>query len=319
LTQILVGTGGWAYFNVPGDPLRVYSEIFDMVEVNSTFYEFPNLSIVRSWRERVPERFEFAVLCHQDLTHRHKFSPVESAFKDWNYMMDVCRCLSSEILIVHIPPSLEISSSKIEDLNNFFSSVDPAGIHLAWNIVSQREEDRNRLIDFIRDRGFTHCVDLSVEDPAFESEITYSQLFGKSEYAAHQFSDEELTEINKKAESTGSEKVYLSYHGIKMYKDADRLRIYRKSGRFPPVTRSRGVDSAIEVLREDIKLPATKKSLIQDQGWKIFDLTDEKRVRLQEILQDLPDKVYGNFRELTTELKELETSTPSSQKAGRES
>jgi len=317
LSEILIGTGGWAYFNVSGDPLRVYSGIFDMVEVNSTFYEFPSLSIVRSWRERVPDKFEFAVQCHQDLTHKHKFHPVESAFKDWDYMMDVCRCLSSEILIVHTPPGLEMSSSKVEEMKNFFSSVEPIGIHLAWNIGSLKEEDRNLLIDFIRDRGFTHCVDLSVEDPAFESDVAYSRLFGRSEYAAHQFSDEELAEINNKAESMDTKKVYLSYHGIKMYKDADRLRVYRKSGRFPPVTRSRGLDSAIEVLREDIKLPTTKKSLIQDQGWKIFDLTDERRVRLQEILQALPDKVYGNFRDLTTELRRLEMRADSLQSAER--
>jgi len=306
LTQILVGTGGWAYFNVPGDPLRIYSGIFDMAEVNSTFYEFPSLSIVRSWRERVPDRFEFAVRCHQDLSHRHRFRPAGNAFEEWDYMMKVCRTLRSEILIVHTPPNFKTSPSKIEELKNFFSSVDPRGLYLVWDLGDQRREDRDKLIEFIRDRGFIHCVDISVEEPAFESEVVYSRIFGRSEYTAHQFSDEELAEINRKAESMRAKKVYLSYHGIKMYKDAIRMKTYRESGRFPPVTRSRGVDSAIEVLREDIRLPSTKTSLIKDQGWKIFDLTDERRERLLRILQALPDKPYHNFQELTRELRKLD-------------
>ena len=52
--QFLVGTGGWSYFNA-GDklPLRAYSEVFDFVEVNYTFYEYPDLRQVEGWRRIV--------------------------------------------------------------------------------------------------------------------------------------------------------------------------------------------------------------------------------------------------------------------------
>ena len=285
--------------------MRTYSGIYDMTEVNSTFYGFPRLSIVQSWRERVPDEFEFAVRCHQNLTHRHRFQPIDHAFKDWDYMMKVCGSLNSKILIINTPPNLQMPPEKIEDLNNFFSSADLHGLCLAWDLGTQEKEDRRKLIAFLQDRGFIHCVDLSVEEPAFKSEIAYSRLFGRSEFTAYQFSDEELAEINRRAESIESKKLYLSYQGIKMYKDAARMKVYRETGRFPPVTRSKGLDSAIEVLREDIKLPTTKTSLVQDQGWKIFDLTEEKRDRLQKILEALPDKPYHNFRELTAELRRL--------------
>jgi uncharacterized protein YecE (DUF72 family) len=305
LTKILIGTGGWAYFRVSGDPLRTYSSIYDMAEVNSTFYEFPRLSIVQSWRERVPEEFEFAVRCHQNLSHRHRFKPIDQAFKDWDYMMNVCRTLDSSVLIIDTPPNLQMIPEKIKDLKDFFSSADLEGLHLAWDLGTQENEDKRRLVAFLRDRGFIHCIDISVEEPNFQSETGYSRLFGRNKSAAHQFSDEELAEINLKAESVKSEKLYLSYQGIKMYKDAVRMKIYRESGKFPPVTRGKGLESAIEVLREDIKLPTTKTSLIQDQGWKIFDLTEERRDRLQNLLEALPDRPYHNFRELTAELRRL--------------
>src|SRR5881397_1293687 len=66
--DILVGTGGWAYFQVSDqDSLRAYGSVFNFVEVNSTYYEYPDLRAVAVWRSRVPKIFEFAVRSHQDL------------------------------------------------------------------------------------------------------------------------------------------------------------------------------------------------------------------------------------------------------------
>jgi uncharacterized protein YecE (DUF72 family) len=62
LPDFLIGTGGWAYFRVPNKPsLKVYSEVFNFVEVNYTFYEFPNNRMVKGWRKTVPKDFTFSV------------------------------------------------------------------------------------------------------------------------------------------------------------------------------------------------------------------------------------------------------------------
>ena len=60
--EILIGTGGWQYFLIPGkDRLREYAKVFDFVEVNSTFYRRIPASLCFSWRRRVPENFIFTV------------------------------------------------------------------------------------------------------------------------------------------------------------------------------------------------------------------------------------------------------------------
>jgi uncharacterized protein YecE (DUF72 family) len=83
LTDYLIGTGGWAYFKVPGKPsLKAYSEVFNFVEVNYTFYEYPDTRMVEQWRRAVPEDFIFAVRCHQDLTHRIGLKPVDEAWQN---------------------------------------------------------------------------------------------------------------------------------------------------------------------------------------------------------------------------------------------
>jgi uncharacterized protein YecE (DUF72 family) len=78
VVEYLVGTGGWAYFNVPGkQPLKAYSEVFNFVEVNYTFYEYPDVRRVERWRRAVPEDFTFSVRCNQDLTHTIGLKPVD--------------------------------------------------------------------------------------------------------------------------------------------------------------------------------------------------------------------------------------------------
>ncbi|MBE0524458.1 MAG: DUF72 domain-containing protein, partial [Methanosarcinales archaeon] len=47
MSEYKIGAGGWAYFNIPGmDPLKAYSQAFDFVEVNTTFYQTPSREMV---------------------------------------------------------------------------------------------------------------------------------------------------------------------------------------------------------------------------------------------------------------------------------
>src|SRR5947208_15532081 len=64
MSQLLVGAGGWAYFQVPGTAsLEAYSQAFDFVELNSSYYELPAISSASDWRKRVPDDFRFSLRC----------------------------------------------------------------------------------------------------------------------------------------------------------------------------------------------------------------------------------------------------------------
>ncbi len=43
----------------PADHLTYYAQHFDTVEIDSTFYATPNVSVVRSWNAKPPEGFLF--------------------------------------------------------------------------------------------------------------------------------------------------------------------------------------------------------------------------------------------------------------------
>ena len=72
MSQLLVGAGGWAYFQVPGiASLEAYARAFDFVEVNSSYYELPTVSAASEWRKRVPDKFVFSVRSPRVLVDRY--------------------------------------------------------------------------------------------------------------------------------------------------------------------------------------------------------------------------------------------------------
>jgi hypothetical protein len=58
-------------------------------------------------------------------------------------------------------------------------------------------------------------------------------------------------------------------------------------------------------LQEDAQFPTTKDALVQHQGWKLFDLTQDKRIRASEVLQKLPEKTYGSISEVIETLRSV--------------
>ena len=68
------------------------------------------------------------------------------------------------------------------------------------------------------------------------------------------------------------------------------------------VTKSTGVNSLAEVLREDARFPSNKNELVNHQGWKIIDLTPTKRVHATDLLQKLPDKTYNGIGDIVQAL-----------------
>jgi uncharacterized protein YecE (DUF72 family) len=82
---IYIGTSGWSYPKGEGtwkgsfypagkvDELEFYSQFFDTVEVNSSFYRPPDPGIAHGWARRVPAGFLFAVKLWQKFTHPKMF------------------------------------------------------------------------------------------------------------------------------------------------------------------------------------------------------------------------------------------------------
>jgi uncharacterized protein YecE (DUF72 family) len=307
LNEYLIGTGGWAYFKVPNKTsLKAYSEIFNFVEVNYTFYEYPDLRTVERWRRIVPKDFTFAVRCHQDLTHRIGLKPVDEAYAVLAKMKTYCEILEAPFLVLETPASYVINEEALKDTKTLFSSVNFKGVRLVWEI---RASVTTQAVNLMQELNIVNAVDLSKQPPGYTSDTIYSRIFGKGQKNLYQFIDEELVDIDRKVlegMANGTKKVALSYHGARMNTDAARFLMYKKTGKFMPVTSFTGTDSVRAVLSEDAQFPISKSTLVSTQGWKVVDLTQDKRAHLAEILSKLPDKNYNNVDEVTQTLETTE-------------
>ncbi|MFC2059624.1 DUF72 domain-containing protein [Chloroflexota bacterium] len=79
--RILIGTSGWSYPKGEGtwkgyfypsskiNELEYYSQFFNTVEVNSSFYRPPNPGFAENWAKRTPRGFLFTVKLWQKFTH----------------------------------------------------------------------------------------------------------------------------------------------------------------------------------------------------------------------------------------------------------
>jgi len=301
VTQYLIGTGGWAYFNVPfGSKLKAYSQAFNFAEVNYTFYEYPEVRMVEQWRRTVPGDFTFTVRCHQDLTHKVRLRPVEEAYSVFDRMIAYCRILNAPFLHLETPPAYTFGQEELKAAFDFFSTVNSHGVRLAWEA---RNPLTSGLISVMENFGIVHSVDLSRESPAYESEAIYTRLFGKGKYNVYQFTDEELEDVDAKIAKSEVKMAVLAFHGLRMNTDALRFKTYQEKGVFTSVTQFIGVDSAEAVLNEDARFPSTKTELIETQGWKVIDLAPEKRAHLSDVLSKIPDRTYDNVDELMQVLK----------------
>ncbi|HZF71945.1 MAG TPA: DUF72 domain-containing protein, partial [Gemmatimonadaceae bacterium] len=87
--EIHIGTQGWNYDawvgpfypegTRPSDFLTVYARAFDTVEVDSTFYASPAATTIRSWADRTPRNFIFALKLPQEVTHEQRLRDVTGA------------------------------------------------------------------------------------------------------------------------------------------------------------------------------------------------------------------------------------------------
>jgi len=302
MSQLLVGAGGWVYFQVPEtSSLEAYSQAFDFVELNSSYYELPALSSASEWRKRVPDEFCFSVRCPRVIVDHYGLNLLPGARGLVERLGEVCKQLEAEVMTILISANSRIKESEIAArVRDFLGTFSSEGTVVAVEFRGMKPSDE--VFDIMKESGAIHSVDLSNSEPQYNGRVLYSRLFGKGEENIYEFDDRELKEIAQKASAPKFEKTILAFHGVRMYRDAGRVKSFIEKGYFPKITGGVGTDSIREVLSEDARFPTTKSRLLKDQGWKVFQDTDEVR-KISTVLEKLPEGEFNSLEDLMTELR----------------
>jgi uncharacterized protein YecE (DUF72 family) len=110
-----IGCSGWSYEGWKGnfypkdmenkDYLSYYSKFFKFVEIDSTYYNIPSRSSVRSWKDKTPEDFKFSLKFPKVITHEKKLEDVVKPLSILFYSLEplIEKTLT---LLIQLPPFL---------------------------------------------------------------------------------------------------------------------------------------------------------------------------------------------------------------------
>ncbi|MFX1329763.1 MAG: DUF72 domain-containing protein [Promethearchaeota archaeon] len=127
MVKITVGTAGWEYkdWNLVFYPkkleasqhLEYFSRYFDIVEINSTFYNLPSEDMVINWKNRVPDNFRFIIKVWQKITH--ELDDSEKFFKI-NEFFSRFATLKKKIFsfLLQFPPWFKYNEKHLKKLTN---------------------------------------------------------------------------------------------------------------------------------------------------------------------------------------------------------
>jgi len=288
--------------------MKKYFESFSLVELNSTFYQYPRMETVEGWREKASEDFEFSVKAHQDISHKAKMEIDDVSLQAFERMKQICKALNSKILLIQTPGSFR--SDRLGEAEKFFREVDREGLILVWETRGpywETTETYRKLGRVLEELNVTHVTDPFRLMPAYVSEIVYFRLhgLGKQMYY-YQYTDEELRKLKEFAllyEREGKD-VYVLFNNLSMFEDGMRFMKYLSNGAFPKITKLSGLASILEVI-EKTRYPIAKSTLIKRFGWRIVELEEGKQVRLETVLAKLSSKSFSSADKLVEEIKSV--------------
>jgi DNA polymerase IV (archaeal DinB-like DNA polymerase) len=182
------GCSGWSYdgwkgsFYYPQDLdnrywLSYYSQIFEFVEIDSTFYRIPSKFMVNNWSKRTPDNFRFAVKFPKVITHDKRLKDVRKEIENY---YDAMEPLYDKILVflMQLPPSLQIAEG-LDLIKNLEYTLDPS---FRYAIEVRHHSWFNELFyNYLKDKNY--CLVWSQQDnlvtpPVLTTDFLYLRLIG---------------------------------------------------------------------------------------------------------------------------------------------
>jgi uncharacterized protein YecE (DUF72 family) len=217
-----------------------YAEILSAVEIQHTFYQPPQISTLEKWRAQVPEGFEFTLKAWQLITHEAKsptyrrlkkeltaterqeggyFKPTAIVREAWEITLACARALRAKTILFQCPASFWQTSENIENLENFFQSVERDNLYFAWE--PRGEWNPAVVKDICQKLDLWHAVDPFAQTTTTPDKC-YFRMHGRTGFR-YQYEEDELTELIELLPNRKTS--YVFFNNRYMFEDA---RLFQK-------------------------------------------------------------------------------------------
>jgi len=206
MIRIKIGTSGYSYFWNEGKPtpFQWYTrQGFDTVEINATFYRFPNRSWVKIW-SKCPEDFDFSIKVHRSITHYSKLRG--KALHLWERFKEPLNKIT--FWLFQMPPNFTVSDRNLETLLEFFRQLNLGNSA----VVEFRHASWWKHIDVCEEGQFAFC---SLDAPKLPRDIVgindviYLRLHGRKKWYSYVYSGKELLRLAKRIDEVSASRKYV--------------------------------------------------------------------------------------------------------------
>jgi uncharacterized protein YecE (DUF72 family) len=208
-----VGTSGWNYAhwrdvfypdNIPKSRwLEFYTENFDTVELNATFYRQPRNETFKNWYKRTPEGFLWSVKVSKFITHTKRLKDCEDALvRFYDGVLNLKEKLGP--ILIQLPPGLVFE----RDLFKSFCS-------LLNSSLKHTIEVRNKTwlcddaFEIMRKHNIAFCISDTAGRYPYHEEVTadfiYIRLHGSKKLYASEYTEDEIRQWASKIGSWNME------------------------------------------------------------------------------------------------------------------
>jgi len=176
-----------------------YCQFFNTLELNVTFYRFPQLSFLQNWYIKSPANFSFAVKAPRAITHYKKFNGTTDLIAD--FYKTVQEGLQEKLgcVLFQLPPNFHYSEDHLEKLiNNLDNSF--------LNVVEFRHESwwNEDVYSAFSKRNITFC---GMSHPTLPKDIIsntpllYYRMHGEGQLYASNYEKPQLQAVINKIRS----------------------------------------------------------------------------------------------------------------------
>ncbi|OUJ73628.1 DUF72 domain-containing protein [Hymenobacter crusticola] len=216
-----IGCSGYHYrhwkerFYPPGLPQRrwfeFYSQHFNTLELNVTFYRFPQVSFLQNWHAQSPDTFRFSVKAPRLITHYKQFHESAQLLADFYQTIQLGLQEKLGAVLFQLPPKMAYTP---ERLQRIIGSLDPAfrnvlePRHASWWQPTIYEELAQHGISFC---GMSH-PDLP-RDVVANTDVLYYRLHGVPELYKSPYAVEELRALAQQIQAPEQvQEVYIYFN-----------------------------------------------------------------------------------------------------------
>ncbi len=177
----------------PAEWLKYYSEKFDTVELNSTFYKFPILKNLVRLYDLTPPHFIFSVKAHKIITHSKRMQDVAGKIMEFTGIVEEGLREKLGCILFQLPPSFKYSK---ENFDHVLNNVP----HQSRNVIEFRHESwwKQDVYRLLKENNLTFC---SVSFPGLPekmkatSAVFYLRMHGVPKLFQSSYSSAELKRV----------------------------------------------------------------------------------------------------------------------------